>query len=395
ITLEGQLAEAPGSGIERVEFADGTVWDRSAIVAHLEGGLILGTSAAEHLTGSSASETFESGGGDDTMEGYAGSDVYRFGVGSGNDVVIEDNVDGIDRVELVGLNSDAIETLRTGKDLVIRIVATGETLTLRNQFAWTQSGVEQFVFSDGTVWGKADVAARAEQRGTDGNDQIDGTNGDDLLNGGRGQDVIRGFSGSDTYLYRAGDGNDTIDDGVDQAAEVDTLRLLDVAPGGVALTRSGENLLVQILATGEIVTVAGQFRSGSSYVGIEQITFADGTVWDRATIAVHAWVRGTSGNDSISLPADGVTVDAGRGDDTISVSGAGSDTIKFAKGDGHDTLDNPGSGYQRGDTLELTDILSSEVQLSRSGDQMVVTVTSTGDSLTVKYQFSGDGNSKG
>ncbi|WP_342722668.1 calcium-binding protein [Bradyrhizobium sp. B097] len=395
ITLEGQLAEAAGSGIERIEFADGTAWDRSAILSHLEDGVVFGTSAAERLTGSNASETFESSGGDDTLEGYAGSDVYRFGAGSGNDVVIEDNVDGMDRVELIGLNPNAIETLRSGNDLVLRIIATGETLTLRNQFAWAQSGVEQIVFSDGTSWGRADVAARAEQRGTDGNDQIDGTNGDDLLNGGRGQDVIRGFAGSDTYLYRAGDGNDTIDDGADQAAEIDTLRLIDIAPGGVTLTRSGENLLVRVAATGEIITVAGQFRSGSSYTGIERIAFADSTVWDRATIAVNAWVRGTSGNDSLSLPADGVTVDAGKGDDAISVSGAGSDTIKFAKGDGHDTLDNPGSGYQRSDTLELTDILSSEVQLSRAGDQMVVTVTSTGDSFTVKYQFSGDGNSKG
>ncbi|MGY3590313.1 Ca2+-binding RTX toxin-like protein [Bradyrhizobium sp. USDA 4341] len=395
ITLEGQLAEAAGSGIERIEFADGTVWDRSAIVSHLEDGLIFGTSAAERLTGSNASETFESSGGGDTLEGYAGSDVYRFGAGSGNDVVIEDNVDGTDRVELIGLNPNDIETLRSGNDLVLRILATGETLTLRNQFAWAQSGVEQIVFSDGTSWGRADFAARAEQRGTDGNDQIDGTNGDDLLNGGLGQDVIRGFAGSDTYLYRAGDGNDMIDDGADQATEIDTLRLIDIAPSGVTLTRSGENLLVQVVTTGEIVTVAGQFRLGTSYTGVERIAFADGTVWDRATITVNAWMRGTSGNDSLSLPADGVTVDAGKGDDTISVSGAGSDTIKFAKGDGHDMLDNPGSGYLRGDTLELTDILSSEVQLTRSGDQMVVTVLSTGDSFTIKYQFSGDGNSKG
>jgi hypothetical protein len=35
----------------------------------------------------------------------------------------------------------------------------------------------------------------------------------------------------------------------------------------------------------------------------------------------------------------------------------------FAKGDGHDTLDNTSSGYQRSDTFDLTDVLPSEVQL--------------------------------
>ena len=65
----------------------------------------------------------------------------------------------------------------------------------------------------------------------------------------------------------------------------------------------------------------------------------------------------------------------------------------FAKGDGHDTLDNTRSGYQRNDTLDLTDILPSEVQLTRSGNELIVSLPSTGDSVTVLWQFYNAGSS--
>jgi hypothetical protein len=120
--------------------------------------------------------------------------------------------------------------------------------------------------------------------------------------------------------------------------------------------------------------------------------FSDGTIWDRATIAANAWVRGTSGADSITAPSDGATIDPGTGDDSISISGNGSDRIIFAKGDGHDTLNNPSSGYNRNDTLQLTDINSSEVLFSRSGNALLLSVPSTGDTFKVNFQFWGDGS---
>ena len=85
--------------------------------------------------------------------------------------------------------------------------------------------------------------------------------------------------------------------------------------------------------------------------------------------------------DSITLPATGITADAGAGDDTLTVSGNGSDRIIFAKGYGHDTLTNPGSGYNRDDTLALNDINPWEVQFTRSGDAMTLSVPLIGIAL--------------
>ncbi|MBB4258773.1 hypothetical protein [Bradyrhizobium sp. CIR3A] len=66
--------------------------------------------------------------------------------------------------------------------------------------------------------------------------------------------------------------------------------------------------------------------------------------------------------------------------------GTGSDRIVFGAGSGDDVLDNPGSGYQRNDVLDLKElfpsasrcrgqnITPSAVQLTRSGSDMTLVI---------------------
>src|SRR5262249_5932337 len=231
------------------------------------------------------------------------------------------------------------------------------------------------------------IASNAWVRGTSGIDSLNGAASADTLFGDKGNDYLQGNGGSDTYVYRSGDGNDEIADRSNSATDVDTLKFTDLNASDITLSRSGNNLLVTINATGETIKVDDQFYSQTANWGVEKLLFANGESWDLPTIASNAWVRGTSGNDSMTLPANGITVDAGTGDDTLSVQGSGSDRIFFSKGYGHDTLNNPGWGYNRNDTLVLTDINASDVQLSRSGDAMTLKVLSTGDTFTASGQF--------
>ena len=48
--------------------------------------------------------------------------------------------------------------------------------------------------------------------GGDNDDTLTGGNGQDTLNGGGGQDALNGGAGTDTYIYKTGDGSDTITD---------------------------------------------------------------------------------------------------------------------------------------------------------------------------------------
>jgi hypothetical protein len=168
---------------------------------------------------------------------------------------------------------------------------------------------------------------------------------------------------TDRIIFAKGYGQDKLDNTSSGYQRNDTLELIDILPSEVELTRSGNQLIVSVPSTGDTFTALWQFyNGGSSVYGINHIKFVDGTIWNRATIASNAWVRGTSGNDSIALPSDSVTVDPGAGNDTLSVSGNGSDRIIFAKGYGHDTLNNPDSGYNRWR-------LSREIGLRRPGDR--------------------------
>ncbi|MEQ1814342.1 MAG: Mbeg1-like protein, partial [Candidatus Nitrotoga sp.] len=48
--------------------------------------------------------------------------------------------------------------------------------------------------------------------GGDHDDTLTGNGGRDILNGGKGADTLEGGAGSDTYIYKTGDGSDTITD---------------------------------------------------------------------------------------------------------------------------------------------------------------------------------------
>ena len=115
--------------------------------------------------------------------------------------------------------------------------------------------------------------------GLAGNDVISADAGNDTLVGGTGNDQIDGGSGDDVYRYGLGDGADTINDS-------DGTDTLELGPGIVARD-------VQVsLANGRLTLGAGSgsvsMQAGAGKL-LEQVQFADGTVW-------HARSDGTGYN---------------------------------------------------------------------------------------------------
>ncbi|WP_420970809.1 calcium-binding protein [Bradyrhizobium sp. B120] len=396
LTIHSYLNNA--NGITAVKFADGTVWDRQAIASQA---VIRGTAGNDFIDLPSNGATVVAGQGDDTLSvSGSGSDRIVFAKGDGHDTLTNSGSGSSrdDTLVLTDINPSDIRLTRNGEVLTLAVLSTGDTFTARYQFWGDGSqilGLSHIQFADGTIWDRATIASNALVVGTPGNDNIDAPTNGATIDLGLGDDRVNlSGTGADRVLFAKGDGHDMLDNSGSGYQRNDTLELTDILPSEVVLTRSDSQLLIQVPSTGDSVVVRWQFYSdGSSVYGINYIKFADGTIWDRSTIAVNAPVRGTAGNDSINAPADAATIIAGLGDDTVTLTGTGADRIVFAKGDGHDTLNNSGSGYQRDDTLDLTDILPSEVQLNRSGDQMIVKVPATGDSVTVLYQFYNGGSS--
>ena len=183
-------------------------------------------------------DDFASSAGNDLLIGMDGVDTYHWGAGSGNDVIdeqaryIDINV-GLGGLSLT-LGADTIvfgagisfsglvfSRLSAAPDLTITLTATGETLTVHNQFAGFQTGplgpqwldrVEWFQLADGTRISWQQVLGDITSGGA-GNDHLWGDLYADTMDGGAGDDVLTGLGYGDTYLFNLGSGHDTLVDG--------------------------------------------------------------------------------------------------------------------------------------------------------------------------------------
>src|SRR5206468_1705689 len=100
----------------------------------------------------------------------------------------------------------------------------------------------------------------------------------------------------------------------------------------VELRHSGYDLFVRDLRTGQEIRVENQFYAGPEY-GVEELRFADGTIWNRSAIQQRAWIRGDAGNNSLYGTASDDTFLGAGGDDYLE-GRSGSDTYIYASGDG-------------------------------------------------------------
>jgi Ca2+-binding RTX toxin-like protein len=291
------------------------------------------------------------------MTGASGMDTYVYNQGSG-EVHITDPGGGAVRFGS-GVSTTATLGLGDGS-LLIQLGNQGDVIYLENfdpSDAENFESVLDFEFSNGSTLSLQDLLDQGfDLTGTSDADIITGTSVTDRILAGTGDDVLEGGAGNDVYLYSRGDGSDRIEDYDETAGNVDTLRFdSTIAVSDIKVTRSPEDLYLEIAGTGDRITLGGWFIGGGSSL-IEQIEFHDGTVWDAATLESLVVVGaasegsdelvGTVGDDTINgLGGDdelmGVggddTLDGGAGNDYLA-GGAGSDVYLFGRGSGQDVI---------------------------------------------------------
>jgi Ca2+-binding RTX toxin-like protein len=360
-------------GVEQLLFADGTIWDRATILASTP---IAGTAGNDALSGTSGDDSMVGGAGNDTLNGKAGSDKYVYASADGNDLINEDNgsTTDIDVLKLTDLNGTDVTLSRSGVNLLVKVNATGSTITVDEQFYSQTSnwGIERIEFANGSNWNLAEINSRAWYRGTHANDTIAGSAWNDTFQGGLGDDRFNSGAGSDVYVYASGEGNDYINDESGSTSDIDVLKLTDINASDVTLSRSGVHLLIRVNATGETITIDEHFYSQTANWGIERIEFADGSSWSLADINAQAWYRGTSGNDTINGSAWNDRIDGGGGNDILSgaagndillgnagndnlTGGANNDVFVFTASFGKDTITDFVAGSSTDDVIEFDD----------------------------------------
>lgn len=375
-----------GSGLELIEFPDGTIWNRDTIALAAEWtGVIAGTVGNDALVGTTTANHLLGGAGNDNLAGGSGADTYVFKPSHGHDTINEGNTSGADSILLTGFSEADVEVVRNGSDVILNLTSGDgirSSIRILRQIDGGNYGVESLVFDGGTVWSKADIAARVVAfGGSDLDDTINGTSSANTILAGRGNDMLVGSSGNDSYIYKLGDGTDVIDE-LATGTDVDVLELQDILAEDIVFERNIVDLtdvIIRVLSTGEKITLDNQFDKED---GVEIIRFGDGSeiggAWTLdAILSGLAVLTGTAQADVIAGYANKDDIIRGRaGDDTLR-GGTGNDTYLYARGDGNDLVEETSTGGTL-DTLKLLDInLASEVTFSISGNDLILSIAET------------------
>ena len=310
---------------------------------------LYGLAGNDNLSGGGGNDTLNGGTGNDYLQGGDGSDCYVFSRGWGQDTIFNaDNDTANTNPDIIsfdaGILPSQISVSRSGFDLVLSLSGTSDQITIFSYFdadGTSNNGyaVDTIQFSDGTTWNIATIKAKV-LAATENNDTIAGYSGADAINGLDGSDSLRGWDGNDTLS--GGNGSDTLD-GDD-----------------------GNDLL------------KGDAGNDSLYGGNGNDYLAGATGNDR--------LYGDDGND---------TLDGGAGNDYLA-GGAGADVYRFGKGSGQDTIsnyDSDGLGNNADKVLLGTGIATSDVTLTRSWDDLIISLNGTDDQLTIQSYFNNDADS--
>ncbi|TAN72687.1 MAG: hypothetical protein EPN14_10330 [Gallionella sp.] len=414
-----------GAKIEQVEFADGTVWDETTLLAQIGvGQTVTGTAGADILGGTAGSDVISGLGGDDTLTGLAGNDtldggagndalygdegddVYLFGTGSGQDDVGDyDAAPGnVDTVRMgAGVLASDVKVARTLDNVILSLNGGADRLTLWNYFKGAK--IEQVEFADGTVWDETALLAQIVVTegadflvGTAGNDAISGLGGNDTLYGLDGNDTLDGGAGADTMIGGLGDDTYVVGSTTDIVTEkanagTDTIQ----SSATYTLKANVETLLL----TGSVATNGTDNALNNLLTG----NLANNTLTAGAGNDI---LQGGAGNDILKDTAGTNLLDGGQGTDTLTgnagnelfVGGAGNDTlttgngfdiIAFNRGDGQDTL-NGGTGTDN--TLSLGGGIGyADLALSKTGNDLILE-TGSSEQITLKNWYDTSANYK-
>jgi Ca2+-binding RTX toxin-like protein len=219
------LATAPVAAAAPV--SSGAVSGGSTVSSGLD---LVGTSGADTLTGGAGADSLNGETGVDRLVGGAGNDTYYI---SDSDVVVEASGGGSDTVStpisyVLGSNVENLTLTGAGR-------AAGFGNSLANVITGN-SGANHL-------------------EGLAGADTINGMGGADTIIGGAGADVLTGGGGGDTFVFKPGDGDDTI---TDFAHKADALDLSDYLSSGLkpTVTASGADTLIQF-SNGDSIHLLG------------------------------------------------------------------------------------------------------------------------------------------
>ena len=214
-------------------------------------------------------------------------------------------------------------------------------------------------------------------------------------------------------MFAAGGGQDVIDN---IGGGFDTLRFEGITFNQVSsgLMKSGNDLVLKVSGGSDQITLKNWFLGGDHVV--DMISFASGGQLAAAQLfgafglanpdvagspnyqgvpderSFGTILAGQAGDQSIIGSSDADLIDGGAGNDKLRggqgndylIGGDGSDTYYFAAGDGQDSINNLSNTPGDNDVLSIEGITRDRLWMSRQGDNLVIDVQGSEDSITVQ-----------
>jgi Ca2+-binding RTX toxin-like protein len=396
--------------VETFQFADGSTLTYDQLLPR--GFDLTGTDGDEQLSGTNVADrivaddgadvlrsglgndTLDGGLGNDRLFGGQGNDTYIFGLGSGQDSIIE-SLGSLDTIRMApGVAPSDVVATQINDDLVLSLNGGADRLTVSLYFLASPLQIELVQFADGTVWDQAFIgnllqptitgtggqdvlvgtSSNDRLAGLAGDDQVAGLAGNDLLDGGTGADQLTGGAGDDTYIVDdvgdvvtelVNEGIDTLQSSMTRTLDANVERLILT---GTAVVDGTGNALDNVLTGNSAANVLTGGHGNDTYVvgagdhvaelvgeGIDTVqsdmSYVLVTNIEYLTLIGNQIVNGVGNDLDNVLSGNGApnVLSGGLGNEKYLVEA--DDTVVELTGEGIDSIETTGS-YHLGTNLE-------------------------------------------
>jgi Ca2+-binding RTX toxin-like protein len=212
-----------------------------------------------------------------------------------------------------------------------------------------------------------------------------------------GTDTIRFGAGIDPQNMKFANGGSVgfppdllIDYANPSSANVDRLLITDGQLGNIEYfeVTQVDGAIRKFSFTDFVGNYAAGMLSANEANGTRHVTAGKGNDFVTAGGSANSLLSGGAGNDTVVGGSGNDLLDGGTGNDRLS-GDAGNDIYLFSAGDGHDEIDQVSSNSGDLDVVRFTDdVVPDDVSLSRNGDDLVLSLASGADTISLANWFS-------